>query len=92
MIGYSLSGCVKDIIEGKVGIDQVDVIIAGTHCKSSRDWEGLVRSYQSMYWASDPEQAVGVLMKLASEGRIIQPRVIGHLPPDISGGHWSKDT
>ncbi len=91
MIGYSLSRCVKDIIEGKVAYSQVDVIITGTKALTVRDWEGLIRSYKSQYWQSDPDQAIGVVAKLLSEGKVIQPRVDGNMPPNISEGWWSKD-
>ena len=50
MIGLSLSFCVRDILDGKVAVEDVECIVAGTAAETDEDWECLVVGYAQSYW------------------------------------------
>ena len=76
-IGLSLSFCVRDIIEGKIAIEDVALIIAGTYAKGEASWKGLLDQYSETYWQNDPDGAKEVANTLLFTSRIFQPRVAG---------------
>mgnify|MGYP000860485613 CR=1 FL=1 len=94
MIGLSLSFCIADIITGKVPLEDVELIITGTACRTPDHWESLLEQYKQTYWRYDeshvanPEQ---VLNYLLLSGKIYQPRLNDEQPPRIGRGHWVKD-
>jgi hypothetical protein len=89
MIGLSLSFCVADIIEGKVDIDDVDLILTGTKALGIQDWAVLLTSYMDSYWRKDPNRGVAVANLLMARGRIWQNRVHGwDAPSNLGSGHW----
>lgn len=94
MIGLSLSLCIKDLCEGKVKLQDVDKIIAGTFCNSDHDWDYLIERYCETYWNKYPDKARAFVTSLLIEGQIEQPRVdyvknnTEWCVPSISGGHW----
>ena len=49
MIGLNFRGCITDIARGKVDIEDVEVIFSNTYCKTMKDWNELIASYES-YW------------------------------------------
>jgi hypothetical protein len=55
MIGLSISFCVRDIADGKVAYDDVQVILAGTNMHMMGDVNAginrVVESYREIYWA-----------------------------------------
>lgn len=71
----SLSGCVKDLINGKVSVDQVEKIVAGTSCRTPADWEMLITEYSKSYWRANPEKAKEFVLWLLVNGKIYQPRL-----------------
>lgn len=84
MIGFSLSGCIQDLIrgrktyaptEGPVTIDDVEKIIAGTRCYDEQDFEQVVNQYSLSYWSQNPELAKQYAWQLYREGKIEQPRI-----------------
>lgn len=88
LIGLSVSFCIKDIIEGRKHLSDLDCIVAGTKIK---DVDGLIRvadSYADTYWRKDPDVAKGILFWLYFNDKIYQPRLIDIEPPNIAQGHW----
>jgi hypothetical protein len=88
-IGLSLSMCIQDLIEGKLGNDaQVLVIIAGTmFTNEDTFFEDVYELYsnQRSYWTKYTKEQV----KSAFDSvKIVQPRIYGQMPPNISDGHW----
>jgi hypothetical protein len=55
MIGLSISFCVRDIADGKVAYDDVQVILAGTNMHMMGDVNAginrVIESYREIYWA-----------------------------------------
>lgn len=88
-IGLSLSRCVRDIVEGRVSIDDVLVIIARTNINLDDDthWTSLWEGYTGgSLWAS-PEwvglneaEVKQVTLDLWRGGLIHQPRIHGKNP------------
>lgn len=91
LLGYSLSFCVKDIIDGKVYIGDVFGIEAGTDCRTQDDWDKVLRSYSGLYWASKPRKAAKIARKLIAEGRVFQPRLHGDQPRNLADGVYWKE-
>ena len=75
MIGLSISFCVQDIAEGKVALETVDKIVAGTSVEPGQATEELIALYKESYWCRYPDQAEQIFRQLLVEGRIEQPRL-----------------
>ena len=88
MIGVSLSLCIKDMIEDKIKFSSVKSIIAGTRIVSKGDLEHIYDTYCQFYWKDKPTAARNMLFALWRAGKVIQPKVLGLDPLNISGGHW----
>lgn len=73
--GLSLSFCVRDIAEGRVRIEDVEVIVTNTCARTSQDWTRLIDQYSRTYWRGCADRAVRVLEILLASNRIVQPRV-----------------
>lgn len=69
-IGTSLAFCVRDIVAGRYGINDVEAIVAGTEFRSAED---IISKYSETYWASFPEEAAKICKELWDSGKIIQP-------------------
>lgn len=81
LIGFSLSGCVADIMKGNVQECDVDVIFAGTFIKSKDSLQRLIDSYMQTSWRGLNKKKVRALVyRLFYSGKIIQARCIGHRP------------
>jgi hypothetical protein len=89
MIGLSVSFCIKDIAMGKVSIDDVERIEAGTHAETDADWEEVIKAYRELYWQEFPDAAEAILRDLFAQGKIEQPRLHGAPIRNIGGGHWA---
>lgn len=76
LAGMSLSFCVKDICEGKIPIERVELLVTSTRCLDSVDFATVIASYQRVYWRKYPERAEKVALQLWEEDRIFQPRVL----------------
>lgn len=87
LIGLSLSFCVADIVRGKVQLENVNKIIAGT-CAEPTEWENLLTDYKRIYWDFNPDECERVARKLMDENKIEQPRLNGKNAPNIAEGHW----
>jgi hypothetical protein len=85
-IGLSLSRCVRDIVEGRVDINDVLVLIARTDFDPTvpEQWDSIWDGYTSFNpeWYNLEHDAVyAVVMDLWASGRIHQPRKFGYNPP-----------
>ena len=94
MIGLSVSFCVSDIVAGKVALDKVEKIVAGTKLPDSEAWERCIKTYRESYWRKNPDQAERILRQLLAEGKIYQPALDPengrrpHLASDNGIIHW----
>lgn len=88
-IGLSLSRCVRDIVEGRVDINDVLVIIARTNFDPTNEdhwkeiWAGYCGSspFSNPEWAGlDHDATRAVVMDLWHRGLIHQPRKFGAMP------------
>jgi len=89
-IGLSLSRCMRDILEGKVDIDDVLVIVARTDVDPNNDehwrgiWDGYIYGGMSHpEWAGleDREREMHeLLVELYKSGKLHQPRQFGAHP------------
>jgi len=88
-IGLSYSRCVRDIVDGRVDIDDVLIIIARTDFDPHDDnqWNSIWVSYHDSYGLSNPEwrnyppededRFRSVSIELWETGRLHQPRKFG---------------
>ena len=88
-IGLSLSRCVRDIVQGRVKIEDVLVIIARTRVDLTKDedWQELWEGYNGKLGFSQPEwlgldhdEVKATVLKLWNWGLIHQPRNFGNHP------------
>jgi predicted RNase H-like nuclease len=73
MIGYSLSFCVTDIVNGKVAIDDVEKIVSMTFADDDH-WDDLIKTYYGLYWKHNPK-ALEIVATLRAAGKIEQPKL-----------------
>lgn len=89
LVGYSLSYCVRDIIEGRIPLENVHHLKTGTKAETEAQWCHLIASYSQDHWKANVLKAALVVMKLRKENRIYQPRVEGGEAPNPSrNGYW----
>jgi hypothetical protein len=84
-IGLSLSRCIRDIVEGRVDINDVLILITRTDFDPTvpEQWDSIWDGYTSMNpeWYGLDESAVkAVIMDLWETGRVHQPRKFGARP------------
>lgn len=84
-IGLSLSRCVRDIVEGRVNVDDVLVLITRTDFDPTvqQQWVSIWQGYHTMNpeWSGlDHDAVYAVVMQLWNTGRIHQPRKFGANP------------
>lgn len=87
--GLSLSLCVRDIIDGRVNVEDVEVIVTNTAARDSNDWSKLMDQYCNSYWRGQSDRARRVVDLLLAADRIVQPRLNDRdYRHDISNGVW----
>lgn len=91
LTGLSFSRCVRDIIEGRVSLEQVAKITANTAARNEEEWIMVFEEYKRIYWEDNPEEAVRIARELIRSGRVNQPRLQGKDPHSIIGGHWLNE-
>lgn len=91
LIGRSLSFCIQDVLSGRVALEDVEKIVAGTTARTEEDWATLVEMYQGSYWRDFPAEAAELVGQLRAQGRIEQPRLDNPEVHSIADGHWIKD-
>lgn len=91
-IGLSYSRCVRDIIDGKINIDDILVVISRTDFDphDDRQWQGIWEGYRGYHGLSAPEWAEypdededrfrSVSIELWETGKLHQPRKFGAYP------------
>jgi hypothetical protein len=84
-IGLSLSRCVRDIVEGRVNIEDVLILITRTDFDPTvqEQWDSIWIGYQSMnpeWYGLDHDSVRDVVIELWNTGRIHQPRKFGARP------------
>lgn len=88
MIGYSLSLCIKDVIDGTVPEEAIERLVTGTCARTDEDWTQVIESYRRDYWEKAPDRAEKLVRRLLAEGKITQPRLMGGAPAYLGDGHW----
>lgn len=89
-IGFSLGRCVRDIVNGKVTVDDVAFLITATLIKGPEQLENVITmyAYEPGYLLGvDIEKAKEVARQLWDSNKIIQPRAQGmgrHMQPENS--------
>lgn len=89
-IGFSLGRCVRDIVNGKVDIEDVAFLITATSVQDEQHLENVIYQYmgEPTYLAGlDSERCKEVALNLWSNNKIIQPRRQGmhrHKQPEDS--------
>jgi hypothetical protein len=84
-IGLSLSRCVRDIVEGRVNINDVLILITRTDFDPTvqEQWDSIWIGYQSMnpeWYGLDHDAVYAVVMDLWNRGLVHQPRKFGANP------------
>jgi hypothetical protein len=78
-IGFSFGRCLRDIVKGDVGIDDVVVVVTRTHMNREHI-EGVVNQYLYQHdylMGLSQEDCLRVAYELYDSGRIHQPRAFG---------------
>lgn len=89
IVGLSISGCIADILKGKVNLEDVDFVVAGTRCITEKHWSHVFKSYSEYYWCDlDTPKALGILNYWREKGIIDQPRTRGEEAPNLVNGRW----
>ena len=71
--GRSLSFCVREILEGKVRLEEVGCIVSST--KFSSVDEIMESSYLENYWRGFSRKKILMVLTYLGNGRLIQPRL-----------------
>lgn len=90
MIGYSLSGCIKDIAKGLVTEGDVEKLVCGIYCPDRQSFAEAVEEYSKNYWFEFIPEAKSIAWRLYDAGKIEQPRLEGKsIPMDVvEGNRW----
>lgn len=88
-IGLSLSRCVRDIVEGRVAVEDVLVLITRTDFDPTdqKQWNSIWNGYtdfRNEWTCLDHDRVFSVVLELWETGRIHQPRKFGAHPRRLS--------
>jgi hypothetical protein len=89
-IGFSFGRCVRDIVNGEVGIDDVAFLITATNIKDSNHLDNVIYTYMGepgYLLGLDYDKCKEVAHLLWNANKIIQPRAQGmrrHAQPENS--------
>lgn len=87
-IGFSLSLCIQDILNGLVKEEDVLHIVTGCSPRNQDDLEEeIIPPYMKSYWRNNPE-AVAILRRLDEDRRISWLSAWRKSAPNIGWGHW----
>jgi hypothetical protein len=76
--GFSLAGCIRDIIDGRLNIQQLNNVICNEGITSAKFFLRYTYPfYVKSHWQNNPSLARKIFYKLYKEGRIVQPRLNG---------------
>lgn len=86
-IGFSFGRCVRDIVTGKVKLEDVLVIVTRTHIKDRSQLNAVIDQYMDIadyLGGLDPAECLHVAIELWDHGKLHQPRAYGartaHIP------------
>jgi len=89
LVGFSWSFCIKDILKGKVQLDQVIAIISGTRMQNQADFMHVIESYSKSYWKGYPmDKILEIAYELAP--KLWQSRIYGIDPIYTIGIEWVR--
>lgn len=80
-MGFSLGRCIRDIVKGLVDIDDVVVIVAGTHIENYESLQRIITEYMQRWdylKGLNEAECQGVASVLWREGKLHQPRMFGN--------------
>jgi hypothetical protein len=89
-IGFSLGRCVRDIVKGDVGIDDVAFLITATYIREGTQLDNVIGNYMGepgYLLGLDYDKCLEVAKQLWDTNRILQPRAQGmhrHMQPESS--------
>lgn len=89
-IGFSFGRCIRDIVEGKISIDDVAFIITATNMRDREHMDNVIRVYmgeRNYLLGLDYNECLAVAQKLWDTNRLLQPRAQGlhrHAQPENS--------
>jgi len=89
-VGLSLSFCVKDIVNGRVKLEEVSHIVTACKFANSEDLQVIIDIYKGVYWEGKEDEGERVAKYLFEKGKLLSPRACGMPYPDIVNGHWCK--
>lgn len=91
-IGFSLGGCLNDILHGRVDLSDVAFIIASTNVRDSDGLERVIKFYSQpneVLCDHNSDDSLALALQLWEANRIIQPRAQGiHCHPRPNNGNW----
>lgn len=79
-IGFSFGRCVRDLVEGKVRLDDVLMVVGRTRLETEEQVKACIHHYMyepSYLMGLDQEQCVKMGLDLYRSGKLIQPRTNG---------------
>ena len=77
-IGFSFNHCMRDILEGRVLLEDVLLLVTSTRFENLLDMEKVVDDYRLHEWYDlDRTELVTIATHLYTTGRIHQPRTFG---------------
>ena len=85
LIGFSLSQCIRDILEGKVKEADVYALFTGTKFQTKADFQDVFDNYSHTYWRDNPKKAKAIFYRLLFAGKIFQARNFNCYPASIQG-------
>jgi len=96
-IGLSLSRCILDIAEGRVDLEDVMILITGTHFDPTLDdqWDNIWAGYayeERAVWGGlrhVEDHVRAIVLQLWHDGKIHQPRKFG-ARPHHARHHWRE--
>jgi len=80
-IGFSYGQCVRDLVEGKVRIDDVMVVICGTRIETREQIDAVIGEYlkrPGYLIGLDAAACKAMAYQLWDHGKIHQPRIYGY--------------
>ena len=89
-IGFSLGRCIRDVVDGKVLINDVAFIIAATSIHNINHLPNVIDNYREEYdylLGRDRELCIEIATELWNTNRILQPRrqgIVRHAQPENS--------
>jgi len=77
LYGLSLGFCVRDMVEQKISVDEVECIIAATNIVTVGDLRKVIDVYATTLWEGLGIEARRIAVELFLEQKVFQPRKEG---------------